>query len=77
MNNILTEGGPGESLQFLPGKLEYWVGRIGHVRSCAGESEPAYIVDIKQMKDQFQQGKSGVGTQGSAASVSYPSRDTP
>lgn len=77
MNSILTEGRPEEALQFPLGKLGYWVGRIGCVRSCAGESEPAHIVDMKRMKDPFQQGKSGFETRSSAASVLYPSRDTP
>lgn len=56
MNSILTEGGLEERPQLPPGKLEYyrhWVGRIRHVRSCAGGSEPAHIVDRKQMEEMF------------------------
>lgn len=80
MNSIPTEGGPEECPQFPPGKQGYYrhrVGRIGHVRSCAGGSELAHIVDMKHIEEMFCQGKNGVEIQTSAMSVLYQLRDTP
>lgn len=80
MNSIPTEGVLEECSQFPPGKQEYYrhrVGRIGHVRSCAGGSEPAHIVDMRQIEEMFCQGMSGVEIQTSAMSVLYQPRDTP
>lgn len=79
MNSIPTEGGPEGCPRFPPGKLEYYrnrFGRIGHVRSCAGGSEPAHIVDVKQLEETFCQGKSGIEIQTSAMSVLYQPRNT-
>lgn len=80
MNSIPIEAGLEESPQFPVGKLEYYrhrVGRIGRVRSCAGGSEPAHIVDMKEMKEIFCQEKTEVEIQTSATSILYSLRDTP
>lgn len=80
MNSIPTEGGLEGSPQLPLGKLGYYrhrVGRIARVRSCAGGSEPAHIVDMKQMREMFCQEKSKVEIQTSPVSVLYLPRDTP